>query len=620
MNTDLKRPSRAMPITKSLLLVFMATWMSLNICLGTGLIQGWGKWYSDSFTYREQTQAMLHGQLALSPSPTDIKQDYAWGVGGVQQVWGLGVPLWRLPFEAGGHLLGLTAFPDRIALAIAIAISSVIVLRAFTLPTNVGTAKDWTSHLCRNPICLAIAAILIAFPPVLTLCRGPFTVYTEAITYGYYYAIALLAATKVVAATPGRLSYFMLMGIAGVGGFIRPTILAYGIATNVVASYVAHRARLGLVTLLNAQLLFIGGIGLLLFSNYCRFGAALEFGHRLNLASTDVMYAWRFDAPFFNESLLSAARELFGAVFLVDSLNGAEVYRSGIFPLQSLTPRWRNFYHSTFDLTYLSWLVLGIMGIGIAIKRRPPSMSDAPMFVLALWSIIGLTLLTCFYLRIPTISSRYIVDFAPGIAAMWVVGIYTLFSVISPSGTSLTYRSWLVLACIALWWGWENSQAKWSFPPRPVLSNVAIAGAPQRMETPIIYPLHYEVGSEVSRSEPYPGCCGWQSEDGDTSSMAVFFVEGVKEVVLTVAPREGMKPSESDYDEIRVKVGLEMLRLKSRSILGATTVLAFEAPRRADYREGIQMLSLSFAPRQQFFEERSAFRLLRLDISGRLQQ
>src|SRR5947207_641950 len=91
--------------------------LALNICIGTGLITGWGKWYSPSLPYRKQTEALLAGRFALSTNPADTEFDHAWAEGGVQQVWGLGVPLWRLPFEIAARAFGQPAFPDRLALA-----------------------------------------------------------------------------------------------------------------------------------------------------------------------------------------------------------------------------------------------------------------------------------------------------------------------------------------------------------------------------------------------------------------------------------------------------------------------------------------------------------------------
>ena len=80
-------------------LALFSTVVALGFCLVTGLIPGWGQWYSANFAYRRQTEAMLQGSFALDSDPRRLGYDMAWAEGGVQQVWGLGVPGWRLPFE-----------------------------------------------------------------------------------------------------------------------------------------------------------------------------------------------------------------------------------------------------------------------------------------------------------------------------------------------------------------------------------------------------------------------------------------------------------------------------------------------------------------------------------------
>src|ERR1700761_3860440 len=84
--------------------------------------------YSPSYGPRLQSEAFLHGRLAVSHDPSDLDHDLCWSQGGVQQVWGLGVPLWELPFEAVAKLAGMAPFPERIALAIFIGLSAYVVL------------------------------------------------------------------------------------------------------------------------------------------------------------------------------------------------------------------------------------------------------------------------------------------------------------------------------------------------------------------------------------------------------------------------------------------------------------------------------------------------------------
>ena len=102
---------------------------ALGISVATGLIPKWGQWYSVNMAYRRQTEAMLNGSLALDKDPRTVGYDMAWASDGVQQVWGLGVPSWRLPFELVAKLFGQAGFPDRLALTAAMALLTYALLR-----------------------------------------------------------------------------------------------------------------------------------------------------------------------------------------------------------------------------------------------------------------------------------------------------------------------------------------------------------------------------------------------------------------------------------------------------------------------------------------------------------
>src|SRR3989304_4075882 len=228
-----------------LVLWYLAALMSFNVCVGTGLITGWGCWYAPNVRYRQQTEAMYSGRLALASSPTAVEDDLVWAEGGVHQVWGLGVPCWRMPFEILAKVFGQRGFPDRGALAIAILLVSYFVLRVFTVPDGVRQLDDWLSALLHSPLAAAAALLLLFFPPVINLCGGPFKVYEEAVVYGYYYAVGLFAATSAFAKRPTIGVYLVLSLFAGLAAFVRPTVGAYGIATVVIAAVLAPRAGLG---------------------------------------------------------------------------------------------------------------------------------------------------------------------------------------------------------------------------------------------------------------------------------------------------------------------------------------------------------------------------------------
>ena len=112
MNT-ISAPTKGKSAIASFWLWYGAFAFAAVLLYATGLVPQWGLWYGPSPYYREQTEALLRGSLALHSTATAMTSDLAWHNGGVQQVWGLGVPVWRLPFELLAKLAGQRAFPDR---------------------------------------------------------------------------------------------------------------------------------------------------------------------------------------------------------------------------------------------------------------------------------------------------------------------------------------------------------------------------------------------------------------------------------------------------------------------------------------------------------------------------
>ena len=125
-----------------------------------------------------------------------------------------------------------------------------------------------------------------------------------------------------------------------------------------------RRRKAGFGGLLGVLLFCMGG-GLLWGTNWLRFGDGFEFGHKLNMQDMyGSLYSTKFDYPFEEEPLESAAAELFGALFLAgDGYNRSGYYEADIFAGQSRTVRWREFYFRTYDWTYMLLLLLG-WGVG----------------------------------------------------------------------------------------------------------------------------------------------------------------------------------------------------------------------------------------------------------------
>jgi hypothetical protein len=601
-----------------LLLGCIAALASLNVCVGTGLIVDWGLWYSPSTPYRKQTDALLSGKLALSSSPADIEFDMAWAEYGVHQVWGLGVPCWRLPFELLARLVGQPAFPDRLALATALAVSAYFVLRCLTVPIGVSNVGEWLRTLMLHPARAALAFILLSFPPVLTMCRGSFMVYEEAVIYGYFYSMGLLAGAITFAQRPTLHAYLLLSLLAGLLGFVRPTTASYGVATLAVAWSCTRIEKWNWWKSLLGPGIFALGGALLFWSNLCRFGSGFEFGHRLNLTSIDLMYLSRFDAPFHEVSLWSALRELCGSLFFVNFLNGFAFYKKGVVAWQSDTPRWRSFYATTFDASYLIVVVACWFWAArrLLVRRwKADRVRDVVVLIPAAWSLVSVLQLTGFYLYFCAMSSRYVMDFAPALGAGIVGCVLAIDHRPIRSHWLTKCQSAVLVVLLAAWWAYEVSKSRSLFPPTPVSTQQDILPA---MDDDALElqpaPDHYvaAINPAIETGMPYNGL-GWEHPGGEARPVIILFINNPGRLLLEVSAISVESPSERQYESIRVNVGLEPLRLESIYNTDRGRALSFAAPQRAAYRTGILPVFVAFGPPGDFFRNRSSFRLLSVE-------
>ena len=407
-----------------------------------------GHWYEPFGAYRAQVDAMLAGRLALSRAPEGMQHDVAWTASGTQQVWGLGVPLWQLPFEAFGRAIGWSPFPDRVALVAWLALVAYCAIRAWWRRSS----DSWWS----GAGAIAITALLPAFA---TLLRGRLGVYEEAALYAYGAAIILLAQLVRFADEPTRWRYLALCAAAGLGALIRPTVACWGGATALVATIVLWRAarvpvRARIATIALGGALFAAGGGVLYATNAARFGAGTEFGHHLNLQGLPgSLIATRFSHPFERVGVGEAALELGGALF--DSPERrvrTTYYGHHLHHGQSSAPRWREYYFSVYSWAYAPLLLLGL-AIGVAAWRRRATATanadadtDATSDValerwLVAWAVIGLAPLLVYYLRSNGLTSRYFLDLGPGFAALLVIAWRWIAS----------RGRWTLAALAALW-------------------------------------------------------------------------------------------------------------------------------------------------------------------------
>lgn len=593
---------------------------ALAFVVGTGVISGWGEWYSTSLHYRRQTDAFFHGELALSHRPVDVEHDLTWSNDGVQQVWGLAVPAWRLPFEVLARLCGQQAFPDRIAFAVALALWAWFVLRTL-LPNpqgDSGDQKPWSFGAG-----LLAALMVLANPCFVSLCSVRFAVYEEAVAYEYLFGTALLMGLIRLALRPSYKSWCWLVFLGGFGPLIRPPLLFYGVATLMMGAWICRKElanRRWSRMALPAGLWCVGG-AVLYWTNLVRFGSGFEFGHSLNLQTLfGSMYATRFDHPFHDEPLVLAFRETAGALFGVDNPNGGGFYATGIFWGQSLTVRWREFYFSTYDL---SWIALWAVGFGAAFWRRKDLRAPASLAPLAGWGLVASSILVAFYLRNSVTSSRYMADFAPAFTAFLVCAVLVLLERLQDFGR----WAWRAGAMAVLaWLCWQIATYRHSYGPPIALPAESLHKRLQyRRSDSAPLPLEYRLSDadEAATKDPawtpdaqgglfglrYNGV-GWNPRTGDTRTLLLFFVEDARFVELDVFPAAGRTLTEEDWRWVRVKVGLEKLPLETSTPLeGGGRRLRFRGPVTRGYDRGIEVLYIALGPPAGLRDPASPFRL-----------
>ena len=574
----------------------IATWYlsflaGLGILVATNLLSGWGEWYSNHLPCRWQDEVFLKGHVIMAETPSGIGWDMAWGAIGVQQSWGLAVPLWRLPFEALAHVLNFPAFPDRLAFGIFLMLGIAAVVR---LSQPVTALKlDWWR------LWLALLSVVL-FPPFLALCCSRFLLYEEVVAYGYVASLLLFAWASRLCQKPNWQGFYALALIAGFTPFIRPTFGVYGMASLVLASIGFYQTRRDLIKISLGGALFAVGPLALGWSNAVRFGSALEFGHSLMFNGIDAMrFASRFGHPYSSEPLSSALKELFGLLFLSKNANAGDGYLPNAFFWQSQTFRWRELYINTFDLTILGMLLVAGAWFCFRVINRNflNELKTNICAQLCLWAGLALLPLCGFYLRFPFISSRYLLDFGPALAGgVWVFFLLLLHACGRGfSGWKNLAAKWLLLIAAVAWWYQE-------------ISTISLAG---RERTWSVSQLRERMASDTKESQRIihlPSNCytngfdftathitynGWGFGQSNSCICVPVFVESPQYLALELAAVDNHILTTNDCALIKAKVGLEFLQVESAAVTTNTIKLRFFGPQREQYQKGIQAVFIA---------------------------
>jgi len=448
-------PDPQSPLHRRRALLF-AVLLGLVVMWVTGAIPRWGQWYSEQPYYRAQVYAFFSGRLALTNHAEGVTHDLAWIEGGVQQVWGLGVPLWLAVWELLGRVIHVSPFPERIAMLFGAVATMYALLRTWFGP---GGDRSYASRGA-----FLFTAML---PGVITMLRGRIAVYEEAAAYSYGASMLLLAGVMIMIRRPTTTRYVLLLAFAGATGLLRPTIWFYGAACAAIATvlYVRYRGSvrqaIGVIALASA--LFLAGGAALFVTNYLRFGNGGEFGHRLNLEDLPGnLYATRFNHPFETVAARDSAKELVGAMFGRPEQKarlGFFFYERNLHPGELDVPRWREYYFTPYTWAYVPFIVAGLGCVVFAwlrVRQRgsaPPTPRQTPDLDretrwLGLWAVLGGIPLLVFYLHSPSVSSRYFLDVAPTLVVLLVTSWRYLATRLGSSilGT-------VGFGAFALWWG-----------------------------------------------------------------------------------------------------------------------------------------------------------------------
>lgn len=543
----------------------------------TGLIPAWGNWYSYDLPLRLQSEAFMRWELAIQPVPYGHGPDWAWG-NGMQQVWGLGVPLIQLPFQMLGKLCNDLGFPDRLIFLI----SYTLVATLFWIALD-GASNDQDRGMLLKRRLVTLPILLYAFlnHALINMIQGKYERYEEVISYAFLWSLMLFALLAIFLRKRHLRLYLLICLLAGFALNLRPTIGAYGGITFVLA-FLAYRGKISFR--LTGLVLYLAGIGFHLLMNDLRFGSPFESGHRLALTDTPISdYFVRFDNPMTWIPFTSAARELFSGLFFLDI---SSFYRlNGWLPGLVEVPRWREFnfkpyYPIEFILLLLSWsLVVVLWYRDKRLRPAPPDHEEQIVAVGLAWSFLSFALLFFFYARWPGLVSRYLVDFAPAL----IIAIASLYRYLITIRSSLPYR--ILFGTMLM---------GWTIIALSISEIIPIYGSPTTVTTREVVrerlktatrtsgpplPATYNCGAqEMQYQIPYNNSQWNLAGDCGVSLVTTHFLEQPECIEIAIAPFANaptwLRKEYSDQ-EIELRVGTEPMQRVSEKNSGSGKDITF---------------------------------------------
>jgi hypothetical protein len=381
--------------------------------------------------YRLQTNSFLNGHLALTPLPFGHEQDWSYG-NGMQQGWGLGVPLLRIPFEVISRTIFEKGFPDRLVIILLVVFVSSLLFHELKYVLLERRFYGLSSAI----EAWFLSALIILSPALLSMINHRFLTYEEAIFAGQMWMGLLLATLLRYRRSNTEGAFFMASFVTGWTIVFRSSLVCAILpAIFIIVAiyyYKSKRDEFRLAPLVLAVLLFLVGPIFLLDTNYLRFGSIWEFAYGLNISTHPANeFALRIGYPFSDASIWKAARELVAFLFFYDNPTGEGVfYAKNLHPWQSEIFRYREMSFHTHGR--LALIAVGTAAIVLTrtliqnIKKGRGLLSQIATEKDLMFLTFGLSsafFYFIFYLKSPSLASRYMCDFSTafGISA---VGAY----------------------------------------------------------------------------------------------------------------------------------------------------------------------------------------------------
>lgn len=413
-------------VLERLISVLCACLIVSIFCISTVFINKNSEFYSRNSALRYQSAAFLSGKMTLHKQLTGHEYDWSYGYGGQHSSWGLGVPLLRLPFDLLARVFGYAFFPCRILIILLLYITCYLICRR-QLQFFKKLGFDALNSFVLSFSLLAVAFLSSAF---FTLFMRWQAVYQEVVAYGVMVSFLLLLSLDNYFEKLTKKSLAVLCALLSFSVLIRPTIIFYLLAS--LFALVLFRTReMSIQKVCYGVIILAVGPTVVLLTNYLRFGSPFEWGYSLNLsAHPQNIYSLRFGYPFQHLDLITTVKELGHTLFFTPP--EAIIKNAGLAAYKVKAYRFFTFYGIPYNAVTLAGLVMTIiLVITLLITQRKKETHLTQSCWLSLkiyffWGVFSFIMLFIFYLRSPTIHTRYIIDFLPAITATLWSGIFAI--------------------------------------------------------------------------------------------------------------------------------------------------------------------------------------------------